>query len=349
MASTIPAECALEVATDFTLGWHIGAIFLILLASSLGVAFPLILKDKRDQPFFKTLFVLGKHTGTGVLLSLGFIHLLAPAMDQLGSPCIGAPFTEYPFALLFAMISAMLMHVVETFAHSYIHNKSHKNGEGHDHDVSDEEKFNETDDDMGKLEHGETKHKSYQHADHSNEGLVEKKEIPKGHTHSVLIHSTEEEAVSAFLLEFGLAAHSIIIGLAVGVAQDSELSVLIPALCFHQMFEGIALGSQLADIGIKSWKERVLACIYAFSAPTGIAIGIGVQSSFNSAAGTTNLVQGILDAIAAGIILYSAFVTLIAMEFATDYHEMKGNGTKFAMFACMWVGAGVMAVIGLWL
>ena len=318
--ATIAAECALDVGTDFTLGWHIGAIFLILLAGSLGVAFPLILKDKRDNPTLKTLFVLGKHTGTGVLLSLGFIHLLAPAMDMLGNECIGAPFTEYPFALLFAMIAAMLMHIVETLAHSYIHSKSDQ-----DAAVGD----------MIKLEEGKV----------SDDDL----KAPKGHSHSVLIHSTEEETVSAFLLEFGLAAHSVIIGLAVGVAQDSELSVLIPALAFHQLFEGIALGSQLADIGIKSWKERVLACIYALSAPIGIAIGIGVQASFNSAAGTTNLVQGILDAIAAGIILYAAFVTLIAIEFATDYHEMKGNVSKFAMFACMWVGAGIMAVIGLWL
>jgi zinc transporter ZupT len=66
------------------------------------------------------------------------------------------------------------------------------------------------------------------------------------HVHGVLITSKPERTVSAYLLEFSLAIHSVIIGITVGVAANSELAALIPVLCFHQLFEGIALGAMLA-------------------------------------------------------------------------------------------------------
>jgi hypothetical protein len=55
----------------------------------------------------------GKHVGTGVLLALAFIHLLPPAINSLSSPCLPAIFSKYSFAPLVAMVSALLMQMLE--------------------------------------------------------------------------------------------------------------------------------------------------------------------------------------------------------------------------------------------
>lgn len=45
------------------------------------------------------------------------------------------------------------------------------------------------------------------------------------------------------MLELGIALHSVLIGVALGVAQDPAAArPLAAALVFHQTFEGFALG-----------------------------------------------------------------------------------------------------------
>lgn len=54
----------------------------------------------------------------------------------------------------------------------------------------------------------------------------------------------------AQVLEYGIAAHSVIIGIALGVSSSScTIRPLAAALVFHQMFEGIALGATLISAG----------------------------------------------------------------------------------------------------
>ena len=54
----------------------------------------------------------------------------------------------------------------------------------------------------------------------------------------------------AQVLEYGIAAHSVIIGIALGVSSSPcTIRPLAAALVFHQMFEGIALGATLISAG----------------------------------------------------------------------------------------------------
>lgn len=338
MNSTNDADaCLFSPLPAEDLGWYIGAIFFVLIASGLGVFLPLILNRVGNGQCTKIVLVIGKHIGTGALLSLGFIHLLFPAVEALGSECLGAPWTGYPFALLFAMLSAMLMHLVETIAHTYVHSRAHTNRhEGSNSPVDVERGISHS-----KIE----KDFSQSEVPLTGPGTLRL----AGHNHGVLLHAREEEAVAAFVLEGGLAVHSVIIGIALGIAEQAELVALIPALSFHQMFEGLAMGSQIAAVGFKSWKALVLALIYTVSAPIGVAIGIGIRSSYNANSASAILSQGILESVSAGIILYAAFVTMLAYEFASDFHEFKTTLVRVAMFAALWFGAGVLSVIGIWL
>jgi len=308
------------------LGWHVGAIFFVLAASAVGILLPLIAKHKPGWNMSSFIFVLGKHIGTGVLLALGFIHLLEPAVDQLSNECLGAPWTEYPFAMLFTLIATLLMHMIEMIAHTALQNRSiHTH---HEESVAVSEISREFS-------------TSQVHIGPSKSAI--------GHVHGMVLQTKAEQTVSAYILEFGLAAHSVIIGITVGVASNAELAALIPALCFHQLFEGIALGSLLANVNFSSAKEVVLALIFSLSSPIGIAIGIGIQASYNENSATANIVQGTLDAISAGIIFYVVFAHMLAQEFPKDFEASHGVWRKLALFAALWVGAGILAFFGIWL
>ena len=51
------------------------------------------------------------------------------------------------------------------------------------------------------------------------------------------------------MFEIGIVAHSIIIGITVGVSNSPcTITPLFAALTFHQFFEGIALGGCIAQV-----------------------------------------------------------------------------------------------------
>jgi len=56
------------------------------------------------------------------------------------------------------------------------------------------------------------------------------------------------------VLELGIALHSVLIGVALGVAgTPAAAKPLAAALVFHQSFEGFALGSAIAEAGHEGW------------------------------------------------------------------------------------------------
>ncbi|KEY67947.1 hypothetical protein S7711_02155 [Stachybotrys chartarum IBT 7711] len=58
------------------------------------------------------------------------------------------------------------------------------------------------------------------------------------------------QVTSILVMEAGIVFHSILIGLTLVVAGDSFFLTLFVVILFHQMFEGIALGSRISTIGI---------------------------------------------------------------------------------------------------
>lgn len=157
--------------------------------------------------------------------------------------------------------------------------------------------------------------------------------------------------LSVLAAEFGFTAHSLIIGLTVGVVAQAELNALLVALSFHQFFEGVALGARLFDSAFSWTQDLALTLLFALSAPLGISCGIGLMSSggINTNGETFSLVQGIFDAICAGILLHIGF-DLTINEFPKDVDKVaqgRHGAVKAAlMHASLWSGACAMAYIG---
>ncbi|CAF3931234.1 unnamed protein product [Rotaria sp. Silwood2] len=173
-----------------------------------------------------------------------------------------------------------------------------------------------------------------------------------GHCHGAIFQDDgEQNKISAYLLEFGIALHSVLIGLTLGTATESFVALFI-ALSFHQFFEAIALGAQIARSNRISIKSAIFMVIFfSFTTPVGIAIGIGIHSgTYNPKSVTSLLVTGTLDSLSAGILIYVALVNLITADMgphALEFHSLSKR-LKFLYFAALYLGVAAMAVIGRW-
>ncbi|TKA34662.1 hypothetical protein B0A54_13806 [Friedmanniomyces endolithicus] len=153
------------------------------------------------------------------------------------------------------------------------------------------------------------------------------------------------------ILEFGVVFHSIFIGLTLAVA-GAEFSTLYVVLVFHQTFEGLALGTRLASIewpAKRKWTPYMLGLAYAVSTPTATAIGLGVRTTFAPGSQRTLIVNGVFDAVSAGILIYTGLIELMAHEFMfSEYMQKAPIGEVLAAIGCMCLGAGLMALLGKW-
>jgi zinc transporter 1/2/3 len=181
----------------------------------------------------------------------------------------------------------------------------------------------------------------------------EKRDLEKD-DYSITSQPSSAEAaaqlVAVGVLEFGVILHSIIIGLTLAV--NDEFTTLFIVIIFHQMFEGLGLGSRLSTLALPDhlwWTRWIAAALYSICTPLGVAAGLGARESYNGNGATANIVSGVLDATSAGILLYTGLVELLAHEILLNPRMMKSSNGRLAyIFSCMLLGSGLMALLGRW-
>lgn len=144
-------------------------------------------------------------------------------------------------------------------------------------------------------------------------------------------------------MEFGVIFHSVFIGLSLAVAGD-EFNTLFIVLVFHQMFEGLGLGTRIADTPwdeTRRWTPWLLALAYSVTTPIAVAIGIGVRHSFTPEGRTALIANGCFDAISAGILIYTGIVELMAHEFLYS-NQFKGEK---GLQKCCWLTLSCVGVL----
>nr|GME13267.1 zinc transporter 5-like [Ipomoea batatas] len=117
----VRGECTCESEEEdrdksLALKYKLGAIASILVASALGVSFPVL--GKSAVPALspeRNLFFIIKAFAAGVILSTGFIHVLPDAFESLTSPCLKEnPWGKFPFSGFVAMVAAIATLIVDT-------------------------------------------------------------------------------------------------------------------------------------------------------------------------------------------------------------------------------------------
>ncbi|KAI8900966.1 ZIP zinc transporter-domain-containing protein [Globomyces pollinis-pini] len=193
------------------------------------------------------------------------------------------------------------------------------------------------------LEVSSSRHNHSSHAHEEHVLPIEEKESPE------LTHIQHSSIIGTYVLEFGILSHSLIIGLALGVCPDDEYTTLLIAVAFHQLFEGLALGSLIATTVLSLTTKIYLGLLYPLTTPLGVVIGILVRESFNQNAAAAIVIQGTLDSLSSGILIYTTYCSLMGAEI--NHHSgFKGYSPMFkvACFLMMYVGASAMAILALW-
>lgn len=150
----------------------------------------------------------------------------------------------------------------------------------------------------------------------------------------------------AYLFELGCVFHSVIIGVSLGIALTYEdIIPLLVALCFHQFLEGLILGLALVRSSLGRIKQICMAVAYALTCPAGVAIGIGVAYGYDSHSVTARAVQGTLNGIAAGMLLYLGSMWVLTGLWSP---QLVKPWHRVASFSALVVGAACMAVLAIW-
>ncbi|XP_042039781.1 zinc transporter 4, chloroplastic-like isoform X1 [Salvia splendens] len=363
---------------SFSLILKLIAIAAILIMGVGGVAIPLVGKKRRFLRTDSNLFVAAKAFAAGVILATGFVHMLPDATKALTNACLPkSPFLKFPFSGFIAMMAALGTLLADFVGTQYYERKQRKQEEESQLAKAD---LSETGDESGIVSvetsghgakvfgeeeggvmhivgmHAHAAHHRHSHSQEQGSCQGHRGENQHGHSHSHSFNfrggdgedNTARHIVVSQVLELGIVSHSVIIGLSLGVSHSPcTIRPLIGALSFHQFFEGFALGGCISQAKLRTLQSTLMACFFAITTPMGIGIGIGISSFYNARSPRALVIEGVLDSISAGILVYMALVDLIAADFLSK--RMSCNARlQFVSYLLLFLGAALMSLLALW-
>lgn len=375
-------SCAKELDdcrnTDVAVRLKVGAIAVILAACVGGICMPLLGRYFRVFRPDGNLFFVMKSFAAGVILATAYVHMLPDAFESLNNQCLAEnPWAKFPFAGFISMLATLFVLMIDFSATTYYERKQQKSTESIDqhtlisqsnklissaHTDPKQHKFTEISVHDTNADGGGSgdlsmvsvhAHASSHAISHSYHGVHPDHQHGHGpHSHSAMLSEQESaqlrHRVISQVLELGIVAHSVIIGITLGTSESPcTIRPLLAALTFHQFFEGMALGSCIAQAGYKRRASALMGFFFSVTTPAGIAIGMGIASSYNENSPQALIVQGLFDSMSAGILLYMSLVDLIAADFLSK--KLQSNlHLQLYSYTALFLGSGIMSVIAYW-
>lgn len=321
-----------KVQRDYDIPLRIGLLFVILVTSAIGAFGPILVKKLFNLSTEGIIFVIIKQFGTGVIISTAFVHLITHANLMWTNKCMKELSYESTGSAI-TMAGIFLAFLIEYAGNRAVHwrgNRLSKANAGGQLEKNNSVDVSEND--SANLDKNATTVSNTQVHNHHEHGLL----MPK-------------DKVSVLMMEMGIIFHSILIGITLVVAGDSSFITLFIVILFHQMFEGLALGSRIAELEkSKMISKLLMAFVYAIITPIGMAIGIGVLSKFNGNDPSTLIALGTLDSFSAGVLIWTGLIEMWAHDwlFGKLAHASIIK-TLIALFSLM-SGMLLMSVLGKW-
>ncbi|PGH00354.1 solute carrier family 39 (zinc transporter), member 1/2/3 [Blastomyces parvus] len=312
---------------DYNIPLRIGSLFVILATSAIAVFGPMLWARFFNTGMNGVIFTVIKQFGTGIMVSTAFIHLLTHAHLMFSNPCVGTLKYEATTGAI-AMAGIFLSFLVEYAGNRFLlARKPDCNPHAH-----------------CDVEPQPTPTKC---ADGSDTEQPAPTLANLGHHHHTL--ARPDDKLSVVIMEAGIIFHSIIIGLTLVVAGDSGYVSLFIVIIFHQMFEGLALGARIAQLGSALTPSKLsMAAVFALITPIGMAIGLGVIHQFNGNDRSTIIAIGTLDALSAGILSWVALIDMWSHDWL--YGDLRDAGIVKTGVGLLSLVAGMvlMGLLGKW-
>jgi zinc transporter 1/2/3 len=90
-----------------------------------------------------------------------------------------------------------------------------------------------------------------------------------------------------------------------------------------------------------------MACCFALTTPTGIAIGIGISSTYVENSPTALIVEGVFDSVSGGILVYMSLVDLIAADFLSKRMHCNQQ-LQILSYITLLSGCFAMSALAIW-
>lgn len=323
---------------DLAFKLRIGALFTILVTGAIGVCFPFLGRTFKTLGPESDAFLVIKAFAAGVILATGFVHVLPDAYNSLSSSCLAEnPWAKFPFAGFVSMLAALLTLLLDFTASAYYRRRadtfSAAAAAATTSTLEDAPRLAESDNRIHAQVHAHAHAHAHAHGDQDS--------LETGNI------KVRQRVVSQ-VLEAGIVAHSVIVGIALGASQvPCTIKPLFAALTFHQLFEGMGLGGCIVQAGFRNVTTVLMALAFSLTTPLGIAVGIGISSTYNENGPTALIVEGLFDAVSSGILIYMALVDLIAADFLS--RRMTNNGSlQLWCYSSLFLGAGAMSLLAIW-
>ncbi|XP_050215481.1 zinc transporter 11 [Mercurialis annua] len=153
----------------------------------------------------------------------------------------------------------------------------------------------------------------------------------------------------SILLIVALCFHSVFEGIAIGVAEtEADAWKALWTISLHKIFAAIAMGIAL----LRMLPDRPLfSCItyafaFAISSPVGVAIGIVIDATTQGS--VADWIFAISMGLACGVFIYVAINHLLAKGYAPPLQKSVSVDTPHHKFLAVLLGIGVIAVVMIW-
>ncbi|TGJ83537.1 hypothetical protein E0Z10_g5240 [Xylaria hypoxylon] len=347
-------------AGEYDVGLHTLGLFLVLIASIFGAGFPVVAQKVKWLKVPTKVFFACKHFGTGVLIATAFVHLLPTAWLSLSNPCLPDFFVvQYPpLPGIIMMASLFSLFTIEMWMNNKMGGHSHGGARGFE--VSDASTTVTTVTTVPPPRLNQSSSQSSFETDISSP-VEEEAQSREAKENAVMSETTVTDVeaqvdplvyrkmnMNITLLEGGILFHSVFVGITVSITINGFIVLLI-AIIFHQVFEGLGLGSRIAAVPYPKGSFRPWLLVFAFgtTAPLGQAIGLATRNTYDPNSAFGLIIVGIFNAISSGLLIYAALVDLLAEDFLSEESNHVLT-TKEKKIAFLWVllGAIAMSVIG---
>jgi zinc transporter 1/2/3 len=180
--------------------------------------------------------------------------------------------------------------------------------------------------------------------------VIEEGNTPEGQPKEVHIDPTLLRSTSfgdTLLLILALCFHSVFEGIAVGVAAtEADAWRNLWTISLHKMFAAISMGIALLRMLPKRPLQATVAYAFAFAISSPVGIGIGIAIDATTQGQTANWTYAISMGLACGIFIYVAINHLMAKGYKPQsecYFD-----TPFFKFLAVLFGVTVLAIAMIW-